>query len=179
MKSTVSTRYSHIQRRLHWLMAFLVLAAYLLTERGILFQPGSTGCAVLRQGHFWVGLLLLALVWWRLASRGRLGVPPITPPLDHRTMLASIVMHVALYAFFLVMPILGLATMWSNGTAMLIPFTGIAVPALLPENQVLARTLEDLHGTIGKVFYWVIGLHVLASLWHHFFRCDDTLRRML
>lgn len=179
MKANAQIRYSPTQRRLHWLMAFLVLAAYLLTERGSLFPPGSAACAALRQGHFWVGMSLLALVWWRLASRRRLGVPAITPPLARRTTLASNVVHVALYAFFIVMPILGLATMWSDGSAMRIPFTGIAIPALLPENKELARTLEDLHGVIGEVFYWVIGLHVLASLWHHFFCRDDTLRRML
>ena len=179
MDANAPTRYSPTQRRLHWLMALLVLAAYLLTERGLLFKPGSAGCAVLRQGHFWVGLSLFALVWWRLASRRRLGVPSISPPVDRRIMLVSNVVHIALYAFFLVMPILGLATMWSDGTAMLIPFTGISLPALLPENQALARVLEDLHGTIGEAFYWVIGLHVLASLWHHVVRRDDTLRRML
>lgn len=179
MDANVPTRYSSTQRRLHWLMAFLVLAAYLLTERGLLFRPGSAGCAVLRQGHFWVGVSLLALVWWRLASRRRQGVPAITPPVDHRAMLASNAVHAALYAFFLVMPILGLATMWSDGTAMRIPFTRIAVPALLPEDQALARVLEDLHGALGEVFYWVIGLHVLAALWHHVLRRDDTLRRML
>ena len=62
---------------------------------------------------------------------------------------------------------------------MLVPFTGIALPALLAENEDLAHTLEDLHGSIGEAFYWVIGLHVLAALWHHFGRRDDTLRRML
>jgi len=61
----------------------------------------------------------------------------------------------------------------------MIPFTSIVLPALLPENEELAHQLEDLHGTIGEVFYWVIGAHVLAALWHHFGRHDDTLKRML
>ena len=55
----------------------------------------------------------------------------------------------------------------------------LALPALLPENEALAHTLEDLHGTIGEAFYWVIGLHVVAALYHHWVRRDDTLRRML
>jgi len=36
-----------------------------------------------------------------------------------------------------------------------------------------------MHGTVGDVFYWVIGLHIVAALWHHLMRRDDTLRRML
>ena len=54
-----------------------------------------------------------------------------------------------------------------------------AMPALLAENKDLAHQLEDLHGGIGEAFYWVIGLHVLAALYHHLVRRDDTLRRMV
>ena len=38
--------------------------------------------------------------------------------------------------------------------------------------------LEDLHGQIGEIFYWVIGFHVLAAIFHHVVRRDDTLKRM-
>ena len=54
----------------------------------------------------------------------------------------------------------------------------IALPALLAESEELAHTLEDLHGQIGEIFYWVIGFHMLAALYHHFVRKDDTLSRM-
>ena len=97
-------------------------------------------------------------------------------PLDKRTVR---LVHLALYAFLVVMPMLGMATAWSDGKAVRIPFTGIALPALLPENESLAHTLEDLHGSIGQAFYWVIGAHIVAALWHHLFRRDDTLKRML
>ena len=42
----------------------------------------------------------------------------------------------------------------------------------------LAHQLEELHGTIGEAFYWVFGLHIVAALYHHFWRRDDTLKRM-
>lgn len=172
-------RYSPGLRRLHWLMALLILAAYLLIEQRGLFPRGSTERAAMVQGHFWAGISVFVLVWWRLLARRRHGAPPVTPALDRFSALAAKLGHLALYAFFIVMPLLGLATAWSDGKAVLIPFTGIALPALLPENEALAHSLEDLHGTIGEVFYWVIGLHVLAAIWHHGFRRDDTLKRML
>ena len=37
----------------------------------------------------------------------------------------------------------------------------------------------DQVGSIGQAFYWVIGAHIVAALWHHLFRRDDTLKRML
>lgn len=172
-------RYTPTLRRLHWLMAVLVLAGYLLIEQRGLFPRGSVGRGAMVQGHFWVGISIFVLVLWRLVRRRLDGAPSITPPLGRPAAFVSGLFHVALYAFLVVMPLLGLATAWSDGKAVLIPFTDLALPALLPENEALAHTLEDLHGSIGEAFYWVIGAHVLAALWHHLIRRDNTLRRML
>lgn len=177
--STSVQRFTPTQRRLHWLMALLVAAAYLLIEQRGLFSRGSMGRTFMMQGHFWTGLTIFVLALWRLAVRRRDGAPPVTPALARWNSLSATLLHVALYLFFLVQPMLGLATAWSDGKVLLIPFTSIPLPALLPLNRDLAHTLEDLHGTIGTVFYWVIGLHVLAALWHHLMRRDDTLKRML
>lgn len=177
--STSVQRFTPTQRRLHWLMALLVAAAYLLIEQRGLFSRGSMGRTFMMQGHFWTGLTIFVLALWRLAVRRRDGAPPVTPALARWNSLSATLLHVALYLFFLVQPMLGLATAWSDGKVLLIPFTSIPLPALLPLNRDLAHTLEDLHGTVGTVFYWVIGLHVLAALWHHLMRRDDTLKRML
>jgi cytochrome b561 len=177
--ATTAQRFSPTQRRLHWLMALLVAAVYLLIEQRGLFSRGSVGRTFMMQGHFWTGLTIFVLAWWRLAVRRRDGVPPVTPALDRWSAMAAALLHIALYLFVLVQPLLGLATLWSDGKVLLIPFTSIPLPALLPLNRDLAHTLEDLHGTVGTVFYWVIGLHILAALWHHLMRKDDTLKRML
>lgn len=172
-------RYRPAQRRLHWLIAVLVLAVYLLIEQRGLFPRGSSGRLAMMQGHFWVGLTILLLALWRLVLRVRSTTPPITPALPAWQAMPSKLLHLALYAFLVAMPLLGLATAWSDGRVLQVPFTGMAVPSLLPENHDLAHQLEDIHRTIGNLFYWVIGAHVLAALWHHFMRGDDTLRRML
>jgi len=131
------------------------------------------------QGHFWVGLSILLLAAWRIGLRMRGVVPPITPALPAWQALPAKVLHLALYAFIVVMPLLGLATAWTDGKVLFVPFTDLAVPALLAPDEGLAHQLEDLHGTIGEIFYWVIGLHILAAVYHHWWRRDDTLRRML
>ena len=178
MATAIPARYSPTLRRLHWLMAVLILAAYLLIEQRGLFPRGSGGRFAMMQGHFWAGIAIFVLAWWRLVARRRDGAPAVTPPLDRWSALAAKVIHVALYAFFIVMPLLGMATAWTDGKAVMLPFTDIALPALLAEDKDLAHQLEDLHGSIGEAFYWVIGLHVLAALYHHWVRRDDTLRRM-
>jgi len=86
--------------------------------------------------------------------------------------------HVLLYAMLIVQPLLGIATAWTDGKTILVPFTSIAVPALLAADKELAHQLEDIHKLVANGFYFVVGLHVLAALYHHFVRRDDTLRRM-
>lgn len=173
------TQYRPGIKRLHWLMAVLMLLVYLFIEQRGLFERGTAPRAAMVQTHFWLGLVIFALAAWRVWLRVRSGAPRITPPLPAWQHLPAILVHVALYLFFFVMPVLGLMTAWTDGKALLVPFTDIALPALMSPDEDLAHTLEDLHGTIGTVFYWVIGLHVLGALYHHFIRRDNTLRRML
>jgi cytochrome b561 len=49
----------------------------------------------------------------------------------------------------------------------------------MAENKELAHQLEEWHHDIGEAFYWVIGLHVAAALYHHFIRRDNALQRLL
>lgn len=179
MATTALTRYTPGLRRLHWLIAVLVLLGYVFIEQRGLFERGTAQRALMVQAHFWTGLTILVLMAWRLALRRAATIPPITPLLPAWQAWPSRLIHVALYAFLIVMPLLGLATAWTDGKAVLLPFTGIALPALLAPNEGLAHQLEDLHSSIGEAFYWVIGLHVVAALYHHWIRRDDTLRRML
>lgn len=172
-------RYSAGLRRLHWLSAVLILLTYVFIEQRGWFARGSAARALMVQAHFWTGLAIFALALWRLGLRVRGTVPPITPALSTWEAWPAKLVHLALYAFLVAMPLLGLATAWADDKAVLVPFTGIALPALLAADESLAQQLEALHGDIGEIFYWVIGAHVLASLYHHFMRRDDTLRRML
>lgn len=176
---TQRPRYAPTLRRLHWLMAVLILVAYVLIEQRGLFPKGTPERAMMVQGHYWMGISIFLLVWWRLASRRRSGAPPIVPPLDKFSAVFAKLAHLALYAFFIVMPVLGAMTVWLDGKQVLLPFTDIALPALMAVDKDQAETLEEIHKTIGSIFYWVIGIHIAAAVWHHMVRRDNTLERML
>ena len=139
----MGARYSPGLRRLHWWMALLVALAYVFIEQRGLFERGTGERAAMMQAHYWMGLSVLLLVGWRLLLRRRDGVPPITPALPAWQAWPAKVLHVALYAFLLAMPVLGLLTAWTDGKTLLLPFTDIVVPALLAPDDVLGEQLEE------------------------------------
>ena len=177
--STASVaRYSRSARWFHWLaFAFVGLAYLLINLRGI-FTHGSDARTLAMQGHVLAGLVVLALVLPRLLHRLRNSPPPIAPPLVAWESLLSKLTHFALYAFLIVQPLLGLLTVFSAGHAIVVPWTSLQIPSPMTANKDLSEQLGNIHGWIGTIFYYVIGLHILGALWHHFVRHDDTLKRM-
>lgn len=171
-------RYSRQARWLHWTIFGLVALTYLLINLRGVFPRGSDAVRTTMASHYMAGLAVLVLVLPRLLHRRRNTPPPISPPLLTWETWLSRLTHVALYAFLVVQPLMGLATVLTNGP-LPIPFTSLRIASPLTRDHALHESIGHLHGTIGTVFYWVIGLHITAALWHHFFRRDDTLRRML
>jgi len=175
--STIA-RYSRTARWFHWsVFAFVALAYLLVNLRGVPAR-GSEARALIMQGHMVAGLAVFVLVVPRLLHRLRNAPPPIAPPIAAWEATLSRITHVALYAFLIVQPLLGLLSVFAGGHGVVIPFTGLQIPSPMTADRALSHQIEDIHGWIGTIFYYVIGLHILGALWHHFVRHDDTLRRM-
>jgi cytochrome b561 len=75
------------------------------------------------------------------------------------------------------LPLIGWIMLSADGKP--IPFFGLTLPPLIGPNEGLAEQLEELHETIGTLGYWLIGLHAMAALFHHYVLRDATLSRML
>jgi cytochrome b561 len=74
-------------------------------------------------------------------------------------------------------PIAGWVILSASGKT--IPFYGLELPALVGPSKALSEQVKELHETVATIGYFLIGLHALAALYHHYVRKDDTLRRML
>ncbi|MEZ5459036.1 MAG: cytochrome b [Steroidobacteraceae bacterium] len=173
----MTDRYGKLTIALHWFMLALLAAVYACIELRELFPRGSDPRNLLKTWHFMLGLSVFALVWVRLAARLAGGTPPITPPPAALQALAGKVVHVALYALMIAMPIGGWLILSAEGEP--VPFWGLTLPPLVGPNEDLAELIEEIHETAGTVGYWLIGLHAAAALFHHYVLRDDTLRRML
>jgi cytochrome b561 len=170
-------RYHRLSIALHWFMALLLIAVYVTMEFRSIFPKGSDARSAMKMWHFMLGLSVLSLVIIRLAVRFTTTAPPILPTLPSWQLSLSKLIHLALYGFMLAMPIAGWLILSGEGAR--IPFFGLELPALIAPNKELAHQIEDIHGAVGEFFYYVIGLHVVAALFHHYFVKDNTLKRML
>jgi len=175
----LTQRYSHRARWLHWAMAVLIVLAYALILSRTQFAKGSEPRAFVAQTHFWVGILIFLLAFFRIAERHRHTPPGITPPLEGMLRVLATASHYALYAFLFIQPLLGLSTVLLETGGLPIPLTELKIPSPFPVSKPTAEFLEHTHVLLATIFYYVIGLHVVAAIWHHFVRKDDTVRRMV
>jgi len=175
--TNTSVRYGSLSIALHWLMFLLLVGVYSCIELRELYPKGSDLRGALKAWHFTLGLTVFALVWLRLALRLFQVTPAIHPPVPGWQHILSKLVHLALYAMMVCMPIAGWLILSGEGKP--IPFYGINLPALMAENKALAESIEEIHKTVGKIGYFLIGLHTVAALYHHYFMRDNTLRRIL
>lgn len=172
-----ASRYTNLSIALHWLMFLLLIGVYACIELRELYPRGSETREAFKTWHFTLGLTVFALVWIRVAARALQKRPPIEPPPKRWQEILAWIVHIALYLIMIGMPIGGWLILSTEGET--IPFYGLELPALMGENEELAETIEEVHETVGKVGYFLIGLHAVAALFHHYFLKDNTLWRML
>ncbi|MEX8495993.1 cytochrome b [Sphaerotilus sp.] len=172
-------------RVLHWLTAGgLVLAFALALGRDAVDAEGTR--RLMLGAHRWIGLLIWAATWGRVSvklhalitdwHRGRdLASATDTTPLATR--LAAFGAHGLMYLGLLALPLLGWALSSAHGVDLSIG--PVHLPALVDADPDLADTLDDTHSYLGYALGGLIGLHLLAVVWHQRWRRDDVLSRML
>ncbi len=172
-----SKRYGSWAISLHWLMLALLIAVYACILLHEWFPRGNPLHDTLKIWHFMLGLTVFVLVFLRLGIRLFKSPPPMSAQIPSWQRHLATLMHIALYAFLIVMPLLGWLTLSAAGKP--IPFFGLELPPLIAVDKDFSRTLKDIHTTIGTIGYYLIGLHAAAALYHHYVMRDDTLLRML
>lgn len=170
-------RYGTLSIVLHWLMLVLMVAVYATINLRELYPKGSDPREALKALHFMLGLSVLFFVTIRIYARAIAPSPKITPQPSAAIMLAAKLGHLALYGLMIATPILGWVLLSAAGKP--VPFFGLELPALTAENKDLAKSIKEIHETIGELGYYLIGIHAAAALYHHYIVKDNTLTRML
>lgn len=175
--STGTDRYSTLSITMHWVMVLLLIAVYAFINLADVYPKGSDARNLMKTWHFMLGLSVLALVLVRIVVNVTRTAPRIVPNPPAWQNLSAKAMHLALYALMLGLPIAGWLILSASGKP--IPFFGLQLPSLLAENKDLAHNIKELHEAGGTIGYFLIGLHAVAGLYHHYVVKDNTLLRML
>lgn len=171
------SRYGSLSIGLHWLMLILIAGVYACIELKGNFPKGSEPRELLKQWHFMLGMAIFALVWLRLLARLIAPTPKIVPAIPTWQAIPAKLMHLALYLLMIGAPLAGWLILSAAGKP--VPFFGLELPPLVDKNPDLAGQIKELHELAGSAGYWLIGLHAVAGLFHHFVSRDNTLTRML
>lgn len=170
-------RFARSQIYLHWLTLLLIAIAYAAIELRDAFSEDGPVHDFSKTLHFNAGILVWILMAVRLYLKHRYADPAIVPPPPPWQMALAKLMHMALYATFIALPVLGVLTQLYGGKNWV--FMGIDVSGFTPADRGLARTIKSVHETWANVGYFLIAGHAGAAIWHHYVQRDNTLKRMM
>lgn len=163
---------------LHWLTFTLVVVAYTLAELKGFPARGSDLRGAMLHLHYLTGLLVFALTWLRIALRTAASVPGSHPFPPRWLRLASMSIHLSLYAILIALPLLGWLALSAKAQPVHLFFFDLPF-APIELDPSLARPLRMWHVRIANAGYVLIGLHAAAALVHHYALRDNALTRIL
>jgi cytochrome b561 len=168
-------RYHPLLVALHWVLALLIVGALLVGFFGLAEAPdaGPQKIRLLRL-HMAGGMLILALTSVRLIVRmgtARPAAAVIGHPLLDRLRPA---LHHGLYLLVFLLVGTGFATAILSGLNEIV-FGSPGKP--LPSHLSIYPTFVA-HGALAAILAGLVGLHVVAALYHHVVRGDGLFQRM-
>lgn len=170
-------RYGSAARVLHWVTALLVFAIVPLGWIFAEFKHPLGGPEVYASLHKTLGLIVLALIVARLATRALNPPPPMPGRLAEWERVLAQASHWLLYLTFLVMPISGY--LLSSAGDRPISVLGLVDIPKLPVARAIGATAKSIHLLGQWAVYALVLLHVAATVWHLAVRRDAILDRML
>ncbi|TYT25676.1 cytochrome b [Luteimonas viscosa] len=171
-------RWGGVSQAFHWLIVLMIL--------GLAIVGLTMGELPRTPKYFWVytahksmGISVLVLMLARLGWRLYAGAPvPVAGTPRWQAAVASAT-HWALYALALAMPLSGWLYDSASGLRPFRYFGLFDMPKLSGPNEWLAERARDAHELLFWVLVLLVAVHAGAAFYHHLFRRDETLARML
>lgn len=171
-------RWGAVSQSLHWLIVLLILGLAIvgLTMTGLPKTPKYFWVYTL---HKSVGITVLALVLLRLGWRAYAGRPePLAATPRWQRRVASLT-HFFLYALVLAQPLSGWLYDSASGLRPFKLFGLFTMPKLVAPDEATADLSRSAHEWLFWTLLALVIVHAGAAFYHHLFRNDATLARML
>ncbi|MGH7045440.1 MAG: cytochrome b [Stellaceae bacterium] len=170
--------YDRVARATHWLVAALVVIVVSFgwaSEAAPRNTPARDSLLLL---HRSLGLVILALVVFRMLWRLWHRAPPLPATAGHLQRALAHLTQSGLDAIFLVMPLAGYVNAAAAGHSVSL-FGLVVIPPLLPTDERLSQFAIAVHLVGQYLVYLLVALHVTGALHHALIRRDHVLDRML
>ena len=180
-KSNDTGRYSNVAIVLHWLLG---LSIFIMFGVGLYMSdlPFSPLRVKLYNYHKWAGICFLTLsvlrLLWRFTHRPPALPQAITQAMPTWQTRIYHATHVALYALFFAVPLIGWAYSSAAGFPIVL-FGVLPLPDLLAVDKEFAKQIKELHEISAFALVGLALLHIGAALKHQFIDRDKLIDRML
>ena len=175
MKLFPDARYTRTAIVLHWLLALMIAGAFAvgLYMTALPFSPRKLE---IYTWHKWAGITILAFsvlrLVWRLLHR-----PPRDLPMPGWQQTAAHAAHLALYALFFAVPLVGWAYSSAAGRPVVL-YGVLPLPDFVRVDRDLALALRAWHEGLNWALAAVVAVHVAGALKHQFVDRRPELQRM-
>jgi cytochrome b561 len=170
-------RFGFAAKTIHWLTLVLLVGSFTLAFI-MMDLPLSPRQLQFYAWHKWVGVTVFLVTVLRLGWRFANPVPRLPAGMPRWQRRLAVLSHTTLYAIMIVMPLTG----WVMSSALNLPvvyFGLIYIPSPFGVDPALGEALKSVHRTLAVAMLVLVGVHVVAALYHHFMVRDDVMRRML
>jgi cytochrome b561 len=175
-----NNRYNPVSIILHWVLAIALVAIFFFGTY-MADLPFSPARLKLYNWHKWAGISILTLsalrLLWRLThpapplpAKIELAMPEWQIKVQHAT-------HLALYALFFIVPLIGWAYTSAAGFPVVL-FGQIQLPDFVGVDKALAALIKPWHQISAYALAILVVLHLAAALKHQFIDRDGLLKRM-
>jgi cytochrome b561 len=177
---TANQRYNPVSIILHWVLAIALIGIFCF---GVYMAdlPFSPTRLKLFNWHKWAGISILLLSALRLVWRLTHAAPPladrIVQAMPAWQLKAHHATHIALYALFFIVPLIGWAYTSAAGFPVVL-FGQFPLPDLLAADKALAAVIKPWHQISAFALAGLAGLHIAAALKHQLIDRDGLLQRM-
>ena len=179
-QTQANTRYHPLSIVMHWVLAIALISIFCF---GVYMAdlPFSPTRLKLFNWHKWAGISILFLsalrLLWRLSHPAPALPANIEQAMPVWQLKAHHATHLALYALFFVVPLVGWAYTSAAGFPVVL-FGQFALPDLLGPDKALAALIKPWHQISAFALAGLAALHIAAALKHQFIDRDGLLQRM-
>ena len=173
-------RYHPVSIILHWVLGIALVCLFCF---GLYMAdlPISPARLKLFNWHKWAGISILGLSVLRLLWRATHPAPPLPTQIEQAMPQWQLKIHhathIALYALFLIVPLVGWAYTSAAGFPVVL-FGQFPLPDLLSPDKALAALIKPWHKFSAFALALLVLLHIAAALKHQLIDRDGLLKRM-